>query len=99
LIKRQPEKDIHGVATFVQSRDQRRNSPKIHVRALISPSPDQLYLAKIRDMIEAGLLQLARHVSRYAESTFSQFCQEYLLDTARRIWCGEDITTLDTPTL
>jgi hypothetical protein len=29
---------------------------------------------------------LAHHESRYAESTFSQFCQEYLLDTARKVW-------------
>jgi hypothetical protein len=85
-IKRRPEKDSHGVATFARSRDQRHNSPKIRARASISLSPDQLYLAKIGDTIEAGLLQLACHVSHYAESTFSQFCQEYLLDTARRIW-------------
>jgi hypothetical protein len=47
---------------------------------------DQLYLTKLMDMTEAGPLQLVRYVSRYAESTFSQFCQEYLLDTAHKIW-------------
>jgi hypothetical protein len=52
----------------------------------MSSLPNQLYLTRLGDTIDAGPLQLACHVSRYAESTFSQFCQEYLLDTACMIW-------------
>jgi hypothetical protein len=69
------DQETHGTATsrFGRGLQQRHR-------------PDRLYFTKLGDVIKAGPLQLARHVSRYAESTFSQFCQEYLLDNARTIW-------------
>jgi len=54
-IKRRLEKDDHGAATFMRFRDPCCNNPKIHVHALTPPSSDQLYLTKLRDMIEVGL--------------------------------------------
>ena len=86
MIKKRLEKDGRGAATSTRSRDPRRGNPKIYARDLTSSSLDQLYLTKLGDAIEAGPLQLACHVSRYVESTFSQFYQEYLLDTTRKIW-------------
>ena len=86
VIKRRWKKDGHGSATSVQLRVPQRHKLKTRAPALMSTSPNQLYVPRLGDVIDIGPLQLACHVSCYATSTFSQFCHEYLLDTARMIW-------------
>ena len=78
--------DSHGAATSTRSRVLQRGNLKTSVPAKMSSSPNQLYLTWLRDTINAGLLQLAHHVSCYTESTFSQFSQEYHVDTAHMIY-------------
>jgi len=86
VIKRRSKKDGHGATTSARSRVPRRGNLKTRAPSSVSSSPNQLYLVRLGDTIDVGPLQLEHHVSCYAKSTFSQFCQEYLLDTARTIW-------------
>ena len=78
VIKRRSRKDGHGATTSARSRAPWHTNIKTRTPASTSPSLDQLYLTKLEDVIDVGPFQPARHVSRYTESTFSQFCQEYL---------------------
>ena len=74
VIKRRSKKDGHGAAASVRSRAPWRANLKTRALASTSPSPDQLYLTKLGDVIDVGPFQPAHHVSCYTESTFSQFC-------------------------
>jgi hypothetical protein len=84
-VRRRTKKDGHDAATAMRSGAPQRGNLKINASALTPPSANHRYLTRLGDAIMVGPLQLACHVSRYAEPTFSKFCQEYLLDTARTI--------------
>jgi hypothetical protein len=56
VIKRRSEKDGHDAATSARSRVPRPGNLKTRVPASTSSSPNQLYLTKLRDVIDTGPL-------------------------------------------
>jgi hypothetical protein len=73
VIKRRSKKYNNGVAASMRLRVPRCGNLEACGPASMSSSPNQLYLAKLEDAVDIGLLQLACHVSRYAESIFLNY--------------------------